>query len=117
MEPKEYLDNEKTLFDMNPEIVVLNQDDVNYDTFAEFKGKDKTVTYGQSSSDMKILNSKLYNKGTEATLSIKSEIFNVATFIPGETTVSYMACAAAITYSMGIKIDKIIDGIAEYLPE
>lgn len=117
MEPKEYLDNEKTLFDMNPEIVVLNQDDVNYDTFAEFKGKDKTITYGQSSSDMKILNSKLYNKGTEATLSIKSEIFNVATFIPGETTVSYMACAAAITYSMGIKIDKIIDGIAEYLPE
>ena len=34
MEPKEFLDNEKTLFDMKPEIVVLNHDDINYDTFA-----------------------------------------------------------------------------------
>ena len=41
MEPKEYLDNEKTLFDMKPEIVVLNHDDINYDTFSEFKGKIK----------------------------------------------------------------------------
>ncbi len=117
MEPKEYLDNEKTLFDMKPEIVVLNQDDINYDTFSEFKGKEKIVTYGQSSDDVKILNSKLYNKGTEATLSIKSEVFNVASFIPGETTVSYMACAAAIANALGINNEKITDGIAEYMPE
>lgn len=117
MEPEEYLENEKTLFDMNPEIVVLNQDDINYDTFAEFKGKQKTITYGQTSSDVKILNSKLYGKGTEATLSIKSEIFNVASFIPGETTVSYMACAAAIANALGITNDKITDGIAEYMPD
>lgn len=117
MEPEEYLENEKTLFDMNPEIVVLNQDDINFDTFAEFKGKKQTVTYGQTSSDVKILNSKLYSKGTEATLSIKSEIFNVATFIPGETTVSYMACAAAIGNALGVSNDKIVDGIAEYIPE
>ena len=41
MEPEEYLDNEKTLFDMKPEIVVLNHDDANYETFAEFKGTKK----------------------------------------------------------------------------
>ncbi len=117
MEPKEYLDNEKTLFDMKPEIVVLNQDDANYDTFSEFKGKEKTITFGQSSSEVKILNSKLYNKGTEATISIKSEILNVATFIPGETSVSYMACAAAIANSLGVSNEKIMDGIAEYMPE
>ena len=56
MEPEEYLDNEKTLFDMRPKIVVLNHDDVNYEDFAEFKGTKKTLSFGQSSSDIKILN-------------------------------------------------------------
>ena len=117
MEPEEYLENEKTLFDMKPEIVVLNHDDLNYGTFEEFKGAKKTITFGQSSADVKVLNSKLYPKGTEATISINSEIINVATFIPGETAVSYMACAAAIASGLEIKNDQIIDGIAEYNPE
>ena len=117
MEPDEYLDNEKTLFDMKPEIVVLNHDDLNYDTFAEFKGDKETITYGQSSADVKILNSKLYNKGTEATISINSEIVTVATFLAGETAVSYMACAAAIATGLGMGVGQIIDGIAEYDPE
>lgn len=117
MEPEEYLDNEKTLFDMKPEIVILNRDDKNYDTFEKFKGKEKTLTFGQSSPDVKILNSKLYTKGTEATLSVDSGVINVATFVPGETAVSYMACATAIANALGIKNDKIIEGIAEYMPE
>lgn len=116
MEPEEYLENEKTLFDMKPEIVVLNGDDLNYDTFAGFKGSKETVVFGQSGADVKILNSKLYPKGTEATLSIKSEVISVATFITGETAVSYMACAAAIASGLGISTDNIIDGIAEYNP-
>lgn len=117
MEPEEYLDNEKTLFDMKPAIVVLNHDDLNYDTFANFEGELKTVTFGQSSADVKILNSKLYNKGTEATLSINSEIVTVATFLTGETAVPYMACAAAIAYGLELENEQIIDGIAEYDPE
>ena len=117
MDPEEYLDNEKTLFDMNPEIVILNHDDINYDTFNNFRGTKNTITFGQSSSDVKILNSKLYAKGTEATISINSEIVSVATFLPGETAVSYMACAAAIARGLEISNDKIIDGIAEYQPE
>lgn len=116
MEPEEYLDNEKTLFDMKPEIVVLNHDDLNYDTFASFRGTKKTITFGQSSSDVKVLNSKLYPKGTEATLSMLSEIVSVATFVPGETAVQYMACAAAIAEGLGITSNHIIDGIAEYNP-
>ena len=116
MEPEEYLENEKTLFDMKPEIVVLNSDDLNYDTFADFKGSKETIVFGQSGADVKILNSKLYPKGTEATLSIKSEVISVATFITGETAVSYMACAAAIASGLGISTDNIIDGIAEYNP-
>lgn len=116
MEPEEYLENEKTLFDMKPEIVVLNGDDLNYGTFAGFKGGKETVVFGQSGADVKILNSKLYPKGTEATLSLKSEVISVATFITGETAVSYMACAAAIASGLGISTDNIIDGIAEYEP-
>lgn len=116
MEPGEYIDCEKTLFDMKPEIVVLNSDDINYNMFAEFKGKSKTVSFGQTSSDVKILNSKLYNKGTEATLSVSSEITSVATFVTGEPAVSYMACAAAVAYGLGIDQKFVADGIANYEP-
>lgn len=116
MEPEEYLENEETLFDMKPEVVVLNSDDLNYDTFAGFKGGKETIVFGQSGADVKILNSKLYPKGTEATLSLKSEVISVATFITGETAVSYMACAVAIASGLGISTDNIIDGIAEYNP-
>lgn len=117
MSPDEYLESEKSLFSMKPDIVVLNRDDVNYDAFSKFTGKTQTLTYGQTSSDVKILNSKLYNKGTEATLSIRSEIMSVATFMVGEPSVSYMACAVAIATSLGISNECIIDGIAEYVPE
>ena len=117
MSPEEYLDNEKTLFDMKPEYVVLNHDDINYETFEAFRGKKKTVTFGQSSSDIKVLNSKLYNKGTEVTISIKAEVTTLATFVSGETAVSYMACAAAIATCLDISIDNIADGIAEYIPD
>ena len=117
MEPDEYIDCEKTLFDMKPEIVVLNSDDANYEAFKDFKGSNKTINYGQISADVKILNSKIYAKGTEATLSVNSDVINVATFIPGETTVSYMACAVAIAHGLEIPLDNVIDGIANYDPE
>lgn len=117
MTPEEYLDNEKTLFNMKPEIVVLNHDDTNYEAFSEFKGTKSTINYGQSGTDVRILSSKLYPKGTEATLSIKSEVISMATFVPGETAVSYMACATAIAKALGIENDHIINGIAEYMPE
>lgn len=117
MTPEEYIENEKTLFNMKPQIVVLNKDDVHYDTFSNFKGSLETISYGLSGADVKILNSKLYPKGTEATLSIKAEIVTVATFLTGETVVPYMACAVAIANGLGIPIENIIDGIAEYDPE
>ena len=112
--PEEYLETEKTLFDMNPVIVILNRDDINYDTFNTMRGRKETLEYGLTGKDVKILNSKLYPKGTEAKISIKSDILDLATFIPGETAVSYMACAATVAHAIGIKADDIIDGIAEY---
>ena len=117
MEPEEYLKSEKTLFKMHPEIVILNRDDLNYDDFASFAGKKKTLNYGQTGTDVKILSSKLYPKGTEVILSIKPEVVSAASFVPGETAVSYMACAAAIAHALEIPNDKIVDGMAEYMPE
>lgn len=114
MTPEEFLDDEKTLFDMNPEIVVLNGDDRNYATFAEFKGSRDTLVFGEAGEDVKIINSKLYPKGTEATLSLRGEMTTVASFLPGETIVSYMAAAAAIALALGVKADAIGEGIAEY---
>ena len=61
-----------------------------------------------------ILNSKLYPKGTEATLSVASEILSVATFVVGEPAVSYMACASAIAYGLGIDQKFVVEGIANY---
>jgi len=117
MTAEEYIENEKVLFKMKPEIVILNEDDMNYPTFSSFKGTKKTLGYGQVNTDVKILNSKLYPHGAEATLSMKSEIISVATFVTGETAVSYMACAAAIADALNISSEHIINGIAEYDPE
>ena len=118
MTPDEFLENEKTLFDMKPAHVILNTDDLNYQTFSEFKGAKSTLTFGQSGdSNLKILNSKLYKKGTEATLSMNGEFISTATFIPGETAVSYMACAVTIARALDINPSIIIDGIANYNPE
>ncbi len=113
-----YLDAKSTLFRMDPEVVVLNRDDAHYPDFANFRGKNETITYGASSdSDLRIDTSKLYRKGTEANLSIGNQAFTVASFIAGEPTVSYMACAAAIATALNVAPATIADGIANYDPE
>lgn len=116
MTPEEFIENEKTLFDMDPENVVLNIDDINYDKFEQFHGKKQTFTFGRTSLDVKILNSKLYKLGTEATFSSNGEIITPATFVTGETAVSYMACAVAIANILEINPKKTLEGIANYDP-
>lgn len=114
MSPEEYVETEKTLFDMKPNIVVLNHDDLNYDSFSDYKGVKKTLDFGLTGTSVKVLNSKLYGKGTEATISVDSDIETVASFVSGETAVSYMACAVAIGVALGIEMEKILEGIANY---
>lgn len=107
-----------TLFEMNPDIVVLNRDDARYPDFARYRGKTETIAYGASSdSDLRIEFSKLYRKGTEASLSFNGRAFTVASFLTGEPTVSYMACAAAIATALNIAPAAIADGIASYDPQ
>lgn len=115
---QDFLNAESTLFRMNPEAVVLNRDDAHYPDFAGFRGTSETITYGASSdSDLRIEQSKLYRKGTEASLAIGNQNFTVASFLTGEPTVSYMACAAAIATALNIAPGTIAEGIANYEPE
>lgn len=111
------LEAKSHLFRMNPDVVVLNRDDSHYPDFAPFRGKNETITYGASSdSDLRIDFSKLYRKGTEASLSMGNHAFTVASFLAGEPTVSYMACAAAIATALNIAPAAIAEGIANYDP-
>ncbi len=108
----------ESLFQMNPEVVVLNRDDAHYPDFAQFRGKNETITYGASSdSDLHIERSKLYRKGVEATLNFGTQAFTVASFLTGEPVVSYMACAAALATALNIAPNTIAEGIANYEEE
>ena len=114
----EYAMSSTTLFKMDPEIVVLNTDDGNYNEFRNFAGTQATVTYGHDhSAAVDIEDSKLYKKGAEAHLNISGTRFTTATFLTGEPAVSYMAAAAAIATALHIAPDPIIDGIAAYDPD
>ena len=108
----DYQISENTLFDMNPEIVVLNRSDAHYRDFANFAGSTATVTYGSDRyATVQIENSKLYKKGAEAEINIGGTRFTVATFLTGEPVVSYMACATAIASSLHLSPETIADGI------
>lgn len=115
---KDYEAADDTLFDMNPDFVVLNHDDKHYDDFKRtFKGEKDTLTYGTDrDSDIRIRSSKLYKRGSEADLDFDGTIFTVASFLPGEVSVSYMACAAALALILGVPTDAIENGIASYDP-
>lgn len=111
----EYVASEKILFRMDPEFVILNRDDAHYNEFDTFAGTDGTLTYGQDRfSNIQILSSKLYKRGTEANLAIGTTRFTVASFLTGEPVVSYMAAAAAIADALHITPEKITEGIANY---
>ncbi len=113
-----YLNAKSNLFKMNPEVVILNKDDAHYADFANFRGRNETLTYGTSSdSDIRIDHSKLYRKGTEVNLAFGTRVFTVASFLTGEPVVSYMACAAAIATSLNIAPAVIAEGIANYVPK
>ena len=105
------------LFEMEPEIVILNHDDPNYHDFANFAGQKATLTYGQDRfSAVQIEGSKLYKKGSEAELNLSGSRFTVASFLTGEAAISEMAAAAAITSSLQMSPDAMIEGFANFEP-
>lgn len=110
---------EDTIFDMNPDFVILNRDDKHYDDFKKsFKGEKETVTYGENlESKLCIESSKLYKMGSEAHLNFEGRRFVVASFLNKQTDISYMACAAAFACAVGADIESIENGIASYDPQ
>ena len=116
---KEYEALDDTLFDMNPDYVVLNRDDKHYDDFKRtFKGEKGTITYGESpESDLVIESSKLYKMGSEVHLNYDGHRFVAASFLNKQTDVSYMTCAAALAVAIGIDDSAIENGIASYDPQ
>lgn len=112
-----YLNAKSKLFQLNPDVVILNRDDPHYPDFASFRGKTETLTYGASSdSDVRIDFSKLYRKGSEASLSYGNHSYTVASFLTGEPTIAHMACAATIATALNINPATIAEGIANFEP-
>ena len=102
------------LFEMNPNLVVLNADDEWFDYFNNFATESQKITYGEGeSADVKIENFKLYKKGSEANLRIDNNVeLEIATNLPGEFNIYNMTAAAAGAYLLGISLKDIQEGIA-----
>ena len=102
------------LFEMNPNLVVLNADDEWFDYFNNFATESQKITYGEGeSADVKIEKIKLYKKGSEANLRIDNNVeLEIATNLPGEFNIYNMTAAAAGAYLLGISLKDIQEGIA-----
>lgn len=102
------------LFEMNPNLVVLNVDDEWFDYFNNFATESQKITYGEGeSADVKIEKFKLYKKGSEANLRIDNNVeLEIATNLPGEFNIYNMTAAAAGAYLLGISLKDIQEGIA-----
>ena len=102
------------LFEMNPNLVVLNADDEWFDYFNNFATESQKITYGEGElADVKIEKFKLYKKGSEANLRIDNNVeLEIATNLPGEFNIYNMTAAAAGAYLLGISLKDIQEGIA-----
>lgn len=102
------------LFEINPNLVVLNADDEWFDYFNNFATESQKITYGEGeSADVKIEKFKLYKKGSEAKLRIDNNVeLEIATNLPGEFNIYNMTAAAAGAYLLGISLKDIQEGIA-----
>lgn len=106
------------LFNTKPDFSILNRNDSNYHTFAEYPSKTATFSYGtEHGADLKVTPGKIYKMGSEATLTYNSERFEVATYITESDAAIYMGAAAMTAFALGFSSDDIVDGIANYEPK
>lgn len=109
-----YADAKSKLFQGEPEFIVLNRDDEWFDFFDKFPAKSQKITYGKhEDAEAKVEYTKLYRKGSEATLVIDHQTkLDLATALPGEYNISNMVAAASMAYLLGLQLDDIIEGVA-----
>lgn len=111
-------DAKAILFNKEPVFSILNREDPNYETFAQFPAKTATLTYGRDrDADLRINRSKVYKVGTEANITFKNESYDVATYVTSEIAVNFMAAAALTASAMDFSQDFIVDGISNYEPK
>ncbi|MDB5168209.1 MAG: murE [Candidatus Saccharibacteria bacterium] len=110
----EYAAAKAKLFKREPKFIVLNRDDAWYDYYNKFSAGAQKITYGKHlEAEARIEYTKLYKKGSEATVVIDHQTkLDLATALPGTFNIYNMTAAAAVAYLLGIKLDDIIEGVA-----
>ncbi|NLA43337.1 UDP-N-acetylmuramoyl-L-alanyl-D-glutamate--2,6-diaminopimelate ligase [Candidatus Saccharibacteria bacterium] len=109
-----YAEAKSLLFAQQPRYIVLNRDDDWFSHFDSFSASEQKMTYGKhKESEAKITKTKLYKKGSEATVVFDHQTkLNLATYLPGEFNLSNLTAAATICYLLGVKTEDIITGVA-----
>lgn len=102
------------LFAGEPQFIVLNRDDEWYEYFDKFPAAAQKITYGKhEDAEAKIEYTKLYRKGSEATVVIDHQTkLELATALPGEFNIYNMTAAAAAAYLLGVDLNDIVEGAA-----
>lgn len=102
------------LFANEPKFIVLNRDDEWFDFFDKFPAGAQKITYGaHDDAEAKIEYVKLYKKGSEARIVIDHQTtLELATALPGQFNVYNMTAAAATAYLLGVKLQDIVEGVA-----
>lgn len=109
-----YAEVKGRLFAAEPKFIVLNRDDEWFEYFDKFVAGDQKITYGKHvESEAHIDSVKLYRKGTEAKVTIDHQThLDLATNLPGEFNAYNMTAAVAAAYLLGVKLNDIVEGVA-----
>ena len=109
-----YAEVKGRLFAMRPKYIVLNRDDEWFDYFNKFPAAAQKITYGKhDDAEAHIDHLKLYRKGSEANITIDHQTkLELATALPGEFNVYNMTAAASAAYLLGVKLQDIVEGVA-----
>lgn len=109
-----YAEAKAKMFMNEPEFIILNRDDEWFEYYDQFPAAAQKITYGKhDEAEAKIEYTKLYRRGSEATLVIDHQTkLDLATALPGEFNIYNMVAAASTAYLLGVNVDDIIEGIA-----
>ena len=111
---EQYAEAKAKLFMNTPKYIVLNRDDEWFDFFDKYQANSQKITYGShSEAEARIDRVKLFRKGTEARVVIDHQTtLELATALPGEFNVYNMTAAVSAAYLLGVKLEAIIEGVA-----
>ncbi len=109
-----YAEAKSKLFQNKPEFIILNRDDKWFEYFDQHPAGSQKITYGMhETAEAKIENTKLFRRGSEATVVIDHQTkLELATALPGEYNIYNMTAAVSAAYLLGLTIDDIVEGVA-----